>query len=452
VRAPLSLALAFASGSLFAQTPPITPNTPDVKVPPPVLLPEPKEVIVGRQPLTASEAVAIALKNQPTLGIARANVTSARGRVQQAESDLRPQLGASSTYNQQRVLRGQSSGGGTAGGQTSNQFTSSISVDQLLFDFGRTRDQVRQQSALERATRQALVRTEQTVALQVRQAFYNHAENLRLVAISEENVTNRQRQLAQAQARVESGLGAPADLVRAKTTLADAVISLSTARNAALTSQIALNEALGIDARTPITPAESNEAPLETETDLQRLVEAAMEHRPDIREARERVAAARFGLTAAQKGNLPRFSATANVGARGPNDPLRTQTASLGISVNWNFGDGGLTAGRVREARGQEEAARAELIQTTQFAVSDVSQAYVDVQTAQQQVETAEVQLANARELVRISEGRYQGEIGTFLEVTDAQNALFSAQRNVTQTRLEVERARARLRAAIGAL
>src|SRR6185436_3292430 len=111
---------------------------------------------------------------------------------------------------------------GGSGGSSNNQFTTSVSVDQLLFDFGRTRDSVRQQQSLERAS------------------LYNLAEDLANVTIGEGNVANRQRQLDQAQARLNSGLGAPADVVQAKTNLADAAISLSSARNTALTSQITL--------------------------------------------------------------------------------------------------------------------------------------------------------------------------------------------------------------------
>src|SRR5205807_3762360 len=112
---------------------------------------------IGQQPLTAEEAVSIALKNQPLVGIAKANVLSAHGRVQQATSDLLPNFNASGSYTQSTTFRG-----GTTGG-TPNRFNTSVNVDQLLFDFGRTRDTVRQQEALERALRHTLTRTQQTV-------------------------------------------------------------------------------------------------------------------------------------------------------------------------------------------------------------------------------------------------------------------------------------------------
>ena len=437
------LLVVLAAKVAFCQTPPIQPQTPDIKVPPPLTLPGPT-IEAGKQPLDIQEAIAIALKNQPDIAIAQGNLVSAQGRKAQAQSGLYPQFDANASAISQTQLRGETVG------TSPSRFSASINIDQLLFDFGRTRDSVRQQSALQRAFEFVLARTRHTVVLDVKSAFYDLLQNHEFVAISEANVANRQKQLDLAQARLDSGLGPPADVVRAKTNLADGVISLESARATELNSRVTLAQQLGIDPRTPITPADSTETPMDKEDDIEALVKTAMENRPDIRESEARVSAAEYSISSASKGNLPRISATASLGARGSTDPFASETGSVGISVSWSFFDSGLTAGRVKEARGQEQVARAQLVQVTQQAVTEVSQAYVDLKAALQRVETARAQVANALELLRISEGRYQGGIGQFLEVTDAQNSIVSAQRNLSQAQKDVARARARLRTAIG--
>jgi outer membrane protein len=441
-RLAFALWLAIPAAAAYGQTPPIQPQTPNVKIPGPLTLPAPEQIAIGQQPLTADEAVAIALKNQPQIGIAQGNLLTAAGRFQLTEADLFPNFVATGSYNRTTIFRGPGTGGG--------QFSAAVNVDQLLFDFGRTRDAVRQQESLLRASRFTLSRTEQTVSLNVRQAFYNLAQDLANLTINEGNVANRQRQLDEAQARLNSGLGAPADVVQAKTNLAEGAITLTNARNSALSSRVQLAQLMGIDPRTPITPAPSSEAALDVESDLQRLVEQAMANRPDIKAAQEQVNAARFAVSFAQKGNLPRVTANAGVGSRGATDPLATQSGTFGINVTWNFADSGFTAGSVKVARGQEQVARNNLIQITQTAVSDVSQAFLDLQSALQRVDLATTEVANALELVRISEGRFTGGIGSFLEVTNAQNSLFAAQRNQAQAQLDVQRTRSSLRAAIG--
>ncbi|MFI5387284.1 MAG: TolC family protein [Fimbriimonadales bacterium] len=441
-----TLLLAAIAGYASPQTPPIQPKTPNAKMPPALTLPAPTEIGAGKKPLTADEAVAIALKNQPIIGIARANFISAQGRTQQAASGLLPDFTASSSYNQSSLIHGSSGAGSPVGGQ----YNSSISVNQLLFDFGRTRDSVRQEEALERAFRHTLTRTQQTLALSVKQAFYNLVQNNDDLGIDNSNVANRQRQLDEAQARLDSGLGAPSDVVQAKTNLAAAMIALSTARDSQLLSQVALAQLLGIDPRTPITPADSTEAAVDPENDLTHLVDTALKNRPDLTAAQEQVTAAKYAVSFSQKGNLPKVTASVGVGSRGANDPLATETGTFGISVTWNFADSGFTDGAVKQAKGNEEAARQTLILVTQQVVTDVSQAYVDLQSALQRVDLASVEVANALEFVRIAEGRYTGGIGQFLDMTTAQSALVSAQRDQSQARLDVERVRARLKAAIG--
>ena len=192
--------------------------------------------------------------------------------------------------------------------------------------------------------------------------------------------------------------------------------------------------------------------PLSDEMDLEKLVFDAMQDRPDIKSAKEQVSAATFAVSEARKGNLPRVDVLGGVNGKGPNDFFLTENASYGIVVSWLFGDGGLTAGQVKQAKGNEDAARQNLIVVTNQAISDVGQAYVDLQSSLQRLDIASAGVANALELVRIDEGRYVGGIGQFLDVTTAQASLFTAQLSLSQAQGDVERSRASLRTAIGLL
>jgi len=425
-------------------TPPPKVTTPDIKIPGQLSLPGPAKSEIGAQPLSIAEAVSIALSKQPQINIARANLQSAQGLLQQAGSGLLPQFSANPGYNNQASIAN--------GGPVLDPYAASITVQQLLYDFGKTRDLVRQQSALERASRWNLSRAQQTVAMQVKSAFYTLVQDLANVGISESDVATRQKELDEATARMNNGLGAPADVLQAKTNLAAGAISLSSARDAALTARMSLAQLLGINPRTPIVPAPAKETPLSDEMDLEKLVFDAMQDRPDIKSAKEQVSAATFAVSEARKGNLPRVDVLGGVNGKGPNDFFLTENASYGIVVSWLFGDGGLTAGQVKQAKGNEDAARQNLIVVTNQAISDVGQAYVDLQSSLQRLDIASAGVANALELVRIDEGRYVGGIGQFLDVTTAQASLFTAQLSLSQAQGDVERSRASLRTAIGLL
>ena len=438
------LAFAQAPTTGIQQAAPVVPKTPDVVAPPPLTLAPPAVVDVGAKPLSIAEAVAIALRRQPQMQAAQGNVTIAVGQTQQAAAPLHPQLSANASAGPQYTFVGY--------GLQPSAISLGLAITQLLYDFGRTRDQVRQQEALQRSAEQNFTETAVSVTLQVKQDYYSLLQAKDDVDLESADVANRKRQLDEASARVTSGIGAPSDLVQAKTNLAEAMISLVSFRNGALSAQVALAQDLGIDPRTPLAPvAATQEQPVADEGNVKALVTAALSQRPDVHSAREQVAAAGYGLSAAKKGLLPAVTVTAGGGGTGVSDPFVSQFGTVTLGVTWTFSDGGSTAGQIKQQTGAIQVAKSNLSAVSQQAITDVSNASIDLAGALQRLDLAQTESVNAQELVRISEGLYDGGLGQFLDITNAQASLVTAQTNLVQAKADVQRARARLRGAIGA-
>jgi outer membrane protein len=447
--------------AIAQETPPIAPKTQTTPLPPTIELPPPPSIPadVPNRPLSAREAARIALRHQPNVTIAQSDITAAQGRTQQARSGLMPHLGVGAGYTRTQTISSQSSGNNNSGGTTGTSGGSSVTVSgyqasgnvtQLLFDFNHTRDQVRQSAELETAATANLTRVQSDLVLQVKQAFYTYTQDLRLVTVNENNVRNQQSHLALADARQKSGLGLPIDVVRAQTAVADAILNLNIARNNASVSRVLLATIMGIDPRTPINANETGE-PVVASDDVNALVTSGMRQRPEVLQAQATLRSAQFGVSAAKTTNAPSVSANLGLASRGSDFPPRNDFLSLGATIQWNPFDGGLTAGRVKEARANVEAAQAQLTNAQLGVTSDVSQAYLNLRTAEQRVQTAEIEIANATEGVRLAEGRYAAGVGTFIDVIDAQTALLTADTNRVNAQSAVNQARAALNRAIGA-
>jgi outer membrane protein TolC len=143
---------------------------------------------------------------------------------------------------------------------------------------------------------------------------------------------------------------------------------------------------------------------------------------------------------------------SAGAGGTGVSDPFVSQFGTVSLGLTWTFSDGGSTAGQIKQQVGASQVARANLDTVSQQAIADVSNASVDLAAALQRLELAQTESLNAQELVRISEGLYDGGLGQFLDITNAQASLVTAQTNLVQAKADVQRARARLRYAIGAM
>jgi outer membrane protein TolC len=440
----------FAVSMCWAQkTEPIQPKTPDIVVPPAIQLPSPAKIEEAiKRPLTADDAVVIAIARQQSVVIARAAVRQARGQRRATESPLVPSLSLNSTYTDLDVIQ-TASGGSSGSSSTSSGYQTNLALKQLLFDFSHSHDLVRQAEYIELATVFGFRSTVSDLVLQVKQAYYTVVQNQGLVAAAEANVKNRQSQQVLAQGRLDSGLGAPADVISAKTNLADAVNSLTQARLTLSVSRMALAKLMGLDPRTPLELKESNEAGVAVD-DLDALVAEALKQRPDVAEAVATRKAAEAGLAAARTNNAPALSFTANLNGKGNDKPFDSQYSTFVVTLSWALFDGGGTRGRIEQAKGSVQSATAAEALVTQSAISDVSTAYLNLKTAEQRMVVTQAAVANALEGVRLAEGRYSGQVAIFVEITTAQAALFSAQSNDATAKAALQQARASLARALG--
>ena len=81
----------------------------------------------------------------------------------------------------------------------------------------------------------------------------------------------------------------------------------------------------------------------------------------------------------------------------------------------------------------------------------DVQQSYLNLVTAAQQIGAANAALQSAIAARQLAQLRYEGQVGLYLEVTDAQAALVQAENNQVNAVYNYLVARAQFQNAIGA-
>jgi outer membrane protein len=401
---------------------------------------------VPNRPLTADEAVQLALHHQPSISVARAGVAGAQGRVQQEQSLLKPSVSVSGEVAAGTSNTGSSS---SSSGLGSNVYSASAIGRQLIYDFNHTRDLVHESMAVERSAQAILTKAQADLALQVKQAFYTYLQNVRLVKTSETNVRNRLGHFALAQARLKTGLGLPADVVTAQTAYTQAVFDLATARANATASRIALALAIGVDPRTPIEPANVGEPEIAGE-DLNALAEQGLNQRPEMVQALSAIQAANFEVLAARTNNKPSIVGSAGVAAFDSVFPPSNRAVGISVGLQWTPVDSGFTAGLIKQAQADLQTAQAQYETQRLGVISDVAQAYLSVKTDEQKLTAANAEVVNAQEALRIAQGRYRAGVAIFIEVLDAETQLDTANINSVNSQAALDTARAALAHAVG--
>jgi outer membrane protein TolC len=238
---------------------------------------------------------------------------------------------------------------------------SGISAKQLIFDFEKTMDQVREARANAKAAAYNLTAVQANLVFQIKQQFYTVAEDQQLVGVFESEVKSTKAQLDLTVAQLSVGLGVPSDVVNASANLANATSSLVQARQTYILARVDLAALIGLDPRTPLVLADSTE-PANDSTDLTALVDSGLRNRPEILQSQETLRAAGFSVSIARKQLLPSINLTASVSSPGINSQTNSDSGAIALSLNWTFFDSGLSSGEVALAKAQALQAKADLV------------------------------------------------------------------------------------------
>ncbi|MBI3757861.1 MAG: TolC family protein [Deltaproteobacteria bacterium] len=415
-----------------------------------------QEVSEQAPPLTLSEAIDAALRNHPTIRMGRATIEAAQQRVQQQAAGYLPQGRYTYTYSRQErpitaAVGGVQVGGGPTLRSSSQLFnfnSMNVSLNQVLFDFGRILNSIQSASATVDASAADLETTKQTVIFNTKQAYYSLLSAQRLFQVAEETVRRNQKHREEAQARFEVGVAPRFDVTQAQVQVSNAELNRVTARNNVSLGYETLRTAMGQTEPLHVTLAEVLERRAVT-LDEATILQQAYAYRPELESMRAQQRAAAARVSALQKQYLPSVSGTAQYNWTGREYPLQ-QGWLWGVTLTVPLFDDILTTAQVGEAQATERNLQAQEDNIRQQVTLDVRQGLLNMRQAEESIRVSEQTLVQARENLDLAEGRYAAGVGNIIELTDAQVSLTSAQANNIKALYDYKTALAQVERAVG--
>jgi TolC family type I secretion outer membrane protein len=407
--------------------------------------------------LSLKECIETALRNQPAIRAAQENVRAGQGRETQAASPYFPQVTASTGYSENHAPLG-----GAFGDSTTKSYTTTLSLNQTLYDFGKTGNAYDSAKFGTRSLEQEAERVSQQVVLNVKQSYYALLAAKKLVEVAQKTIEQTESHLKQAEAFFRAGSKPRYDVTRAEVEVNNANLGLINARNGVRIRTIALNNAMGIDPGRATEIVEELPAVPSLPT-LEQAQSDALKDRPDMKRTESDIEAARSRVKAERSNYLPTISASgaynwANGTTEMGNFPGAPIPLQGDVQNSWNAGimltlplfQGGLTLGRVAEARANLLALEAQRDATKQAVLLEVNQAYADLEGAAARVEVMQKTLQKARENLDVAQGRYKAGVGPYIEVTDAQLSSVNAETDHIKALYDYHLAIAQLLKAMG--
>jgi outer membrane protein len=409
------------------------------------------------------DAVQTSLKAQPLVHEARAQTAGAVGQYEQARSGLLPQVSGTALYEQ--TTSGGSSTTSSAPGATPVATPSplvhsiglfSVSGTQLIYDFNQTPDKFRAARRSVDALRATEHATELQVLLAVRQAFFTARADKALLYVAEETLRNEERHVVQVRGFVAAGTQPEIALATELTSLGNDRVGVITAQNNYEIAKAQLNQAIGVVGDTNYDVAEEGLGAIAGEDGPdERLIEDALKARPEIVAYEKTREADALTVTSLKGAYGPTLSAIGQAGLVNP-AVLQTENNSwsnywtLGAQLVWPFFQGGVTTGQLHTAQANYNYVDAQLEAEKLQVRVQVQQGVLTVRAAKAQIEAANEALVNAREQLRLAEGRYQAGVGSIIELGDSQVTATNTAAQVVQADFNLSTARAQLLSALG--
>ncbi|MFL5575783.1 MAG: TolC family protein [Gemmatimonadaceae bacterium] len=434
--------------------PPRAARTPDSLAPAAALLPAP--LVARASALTLADVVDLALQNNPATRAswAQARAAAAAYGVERASWLPRIDGAVNATRSLQPSANASNPNAGPLG-RPRSQLVPSLSINYLIFDLGGRSGSVeaaRQNAFALDFTHNAAVKN---TVLQVEQAYFAYVGTRALLVAQRTSVEEAQASFDAARKRDSVGLATIADVLQARTALAQARLTLQTSEAQLQTARGALALALGVSPTVPYdVTARPEDVPVgEVTASVDSLIDGALRTRPELQAAYASAAAARASVRVARAAALPSLALTGVGGYTNSSiDALTGRNYSIGLGLQIPLFSGGARSYEIARAEALADAAAAQAQSLRQNVVNDVFTAYYDLRTATQQVRTSDDLLASATASLGAAQARYTGGVGSILDLLTAQAALATARAQQAQARWVWAQQLALLARASGAL
>jgi outer membrane protein len=333
-----------------------------------------------------------------------------------------------------------------------NRVGTGLIVNQLVTDFGRTKQLVESAKLHAQARDQVTETTRAHILITTARAYFSVLRARAVLTVAEQTVAARQLVSDQVTALANSNLKSQLDVSFANVNLADAQLLLSQAQNGVKAAEADLAEALGLPQQTSFMLQEEA-MPQALPQSADPLVAQALQDRPELKDLRLEQSAAEVTAKAEHALFYPTVGVTGTAGfVPAGESAVPGRYGAIGVNLSIPVFNGGLFRARQTEAELKAKAATDNVNDMANQVTRDVKVAYLDAQTAYERIGLTDQLLRQAQLALDLARGRYDLGLSSIVELSQAQLNLTSAQIGSASARYDFQTQRTILDYQIGAL
>lgn len=380
------------------------------------------------QDFTLEEVIIRALHANRSIVSARQEIEKAQGGVLQAKAIASPKLTGKHTQTKLDDVGQINLGGQSIAMGKTDISKSYMEMNQPLYLGGKDKAAVSSARLGRNISQAALILTQQNIIGKTTLEYLGwiYAREVELVAQKDLELAQAHYNLVKS--RFENSMASKYELLRADVRLAQAKSTLIKDKNDSRLTQLKLLKSLVLPLNTELQTSYRLEMD-NFAANLQEESDQAKELREDlkIKELQKKISVKAIDAAFAEKrANLMLF------GQFGSEDPsskssmgsfARKNYWNAGVSLNFPILDGGLSSGKIKEAKAVLHQSENDLADAAEQVELEIESAVLSLNSAAEIVTAQKENLKQAEETLRLAKVRYENGMFTQIELFDAENA-----------------------------
>jgi outer membrane protein len=392
------------------------------------------------------------VRNHPTVKEAEEALRNADARIGLARTGYYPVVDASAGLsNIGPVLKFTIPQMGTIQLYPENNYSGAVNYRQVIYDFGRTRQNINIEEENKIIGEQALEQVKQKMSLAAVNSFYTIAYLQEAVRIKDEQLVALEKHLSFI--RTMKATGSATDYQILST---EVRISAAESQKVDLLASLEIQQAY----LSSLLGKEDFRAVVRNELDVElpaihtdSLQQYALQHRDEMLISSEKTSLAGLRYQLIRTVNRPVVSLSASGGAKNGYQPdlnVLKANYSAGIGISIPIFDGMKTKYNLMQAKSAINTAEYETENTRRNITSEVKEATAYMQSARQKVSQSALQLDQALKAYSLAETSFRAGTITNLELLDANTAVSESGLMLLKARIDYSASIYRLKAALG--
>lgn len=387
---------------------------------------------------TLDEALQRVVTLYPSVKQAEQAINAADANIKMTRSVLFPLVQGSASYAYVSPQMKLSFMGNSFEMNPKNNYNAAVSVNQLLYDFGKNRPSIQASELQKEIAVINTVQVKQNLSLSVIQLYYMLGFTRQAIIIKEREKQNYEEMLRQMQIRQSTGAATKFDVLNTKVSLTNvqtqlielATSNLNQLKNLSILTDTLLSDNTGLSSLRQVEPFI---------TPLPDLINEAFAMRPEMKVAQNQVKVAELEEVAAARAYNPSLNFQAQAGGKNgyPMDLDKMKfNYQVGASLSVPIYEGGRRSHGKQLAKTKKFSAMDQMEVVKKQIDQEVSQNYYNLQSSYAKIENLQMQVEMANEAYNQATANYRAGSITNLEYITSATNLSDAQLMLEQAKI----------------